>query len=78
MIHALHDRLTQMVPLLLAVEDRLAALHEADPASLTPRWRAVLDSVAQWVEQGNGADPARAAQLRAAITLAAPRLRSDS
>ncbi|HEU4375793.1 MAG TPA: FUSC family protein, partial [Telluria sp.] len=78
MIHALHDRLTQMVPLLLAVEDRLAALHEADPAGLTPRWRAVLDSVAQWVERGNGADPARAAQLRAAITAAAPRLRADS
>jgi uncharacterized membrane protein YccC len=78
MIHALHDRLTQMVPLLLAVEDRLAALREADPASLTPCWRAVLDSVAQWVEQGNGADPARAAQLRASITAAAPRLRADS
>lgn len=78
MIHALHDRLTLMVPLLLAVEDRLVALREADPASLATRWRALLDSVAQWVEQGNGADPARAAQLRASITAAAPRLAADS
>lgn len=46
MIHALHDRLTVMVPLLLAVEDRLAALREADAASLTARWQPVLDAPA--------------------------------
>lgn len=73
MIHALHDRLTQMVPLLLAVEDRLAALHQADPASLTPHWRAVLDDIARWVEQGQAADPVRAAQLHAALAAVAPR-----
>jgi uncharacterized membrane protein YccC len=77
MIHALHDRLTLMVPLLLAVEDRLAALRAADPASLT-RWRAVLDDIAQWVEQGQAADPASAAQLRAALAEAAPPLEPDA
>jgi uncharacterized membrane protein YccC len=74
MIHALHDRLTLMVPLLLAVEDRLAALREADPASLTPRWQAVLDDIAGWVEQGSAADPARAGHLRAALARVAPQL----
>jgi uncharacterized membrane protein YccC len=74
MIHALHDRLTVMVPLLLAVEDRLAALREADPAGLTPRWQAVLDDIARWVEQGSAADPAQAGQLRAALAQVAPQL----
>jgi uncharacterized membrane protein YccC len=78
MIHALHDRLTLMVPLLLAVEDRLAALRQADAASLAPRWQAVLADIGQWVEQGNGSDPARAGRLRAAISAAAPRLAPDS
>jgi uncharacterized membrane protein YccC len=78
MIHALHDRLTAMVPLLLAVEDRLAALREADPASLTPRWHKVLDDIACWVEQGKDADPARAAQLHAALARVAPRLGPDA
>lgn len=78
MIHALHDRLTAMVPLLLAVEDRLAALREADPDSLTPRWRAALDDIAHWVGQGRDADPARAGQLHAALAKVAPRLAPDA
>jgi uncharacterized membrane protein YccC len=85
MVHALHDRLTVMVPLLLAVEDRLAALREADPASLTPRWQAVLDDIARWVEQA-GADAdfdpalaaANAARLRAALAQVAPELGPDA
>jgi hypothetical protein len=55
-----------MVPLLLAVEDRLNALRETDPESLAP-WTALLDDIAAWVQAGRDADPARAAELRAAL-----------
>jgi uncharacterized membrane protein YccC len=78
MVHALHDRLTVMVPLLLAVEDRLAALRAADPASLAPAWQAVLDDIARWVEQGSAADPALAGKLRAALARVAPELGPDA
>jgi uncharacterized membrane protein YccC len=78
MIHQLHDRLTAMVPLLLGVEDRLAALREADPGAMTPRWRAVLADIAHWVEQGSGADPQRAPQLRAALAQATPLLAAQA
>jgi uncharacterized membrane protein YccC len=78
MIHALSDRLTVMVPLLLAVEDRLLALREEDPACLDAPWHAVLDDIAQWVGDGNRADPARAVQLRAALATLAPALGPDA
>ena len=74
MIGALHERLSSSVPLLLAVEDRLAALRAVDPAALALRWRAVLDDIARWGAQGEGADPARAQELRAAVAAAAPPL----
>ncbi|WP_229257215.1 FUSC family protein, partial [Duganella callida] len=77
MVHGLHDRLTVMVPLLLAVEDRLNALREVDPASLAP-WRGVLDEIAAWVQAGRDADPARAAQLRAQLAQLRPELKADA
>ncbi|MYM28604.1 FUSC family protein [Duganella sp. CY15W] len=73
MVHGLHDRLTVMVPLLLAVEDRLNTLREVDPGSLQP-WTQLLDDIAAWVEAGREADPARAAQLRARLVQLKPAL----
>jgi uncharacterized membrane protein YccC len=77
MVHGLHDRLTMMVPLLLAVEDRLNALRETDPDSLKP-WTALLDDIAAWVQAGRDADPARAAQLRAALAQLTPELPANA
>jgi uncharacterized membrane protein YccC len=74
MVHGLHDRLTIMVPLLLAVEDRLQTLREVDPASLTPRWNRLLEDVSSWVQAGPDADPARAALLRAELAELKPAL----
>ncbi|MRW86877.1 FUSC family protein [Pseudoduganella sp. FT26W] len=73
MVHGLHDRLSVMVPLLLAVEDRLNTLREVDPASLAP-WARLLDDTAAWVRAGRDADPARAAQLRAELAQLKPAL----
>jgi len=77
MVHGLHDRLAIMVPLLLAVEDRLDALRETDPESLAP-WTALLDDIAAWVQAGRDADPARAAQLRAALAQLTPELPANA
>lgn len=71
MVHGLHDRLAVMVPLLLAVEDRLNTLREVDPDSLAP-WTRVLDDVSAWIDAGRDADPARAAQLRAQLAQLQP------
>ncbi|MBB3225149.1 FUSC family protein [Pseudoduganella umbonata] len=76
MVHALHDRLAVMVPLLLAVEDRLQALAEDGPVE--PAWQAMLDDVAQWIGEGRAADPARAAALRARLDALAPPLAPDA
>lgn len=67
LVHGLHDRLTVMVPLLLAAEDRLRAIEAVDAAALTPRWRRLLGDIHAWVGAGQDADPARAAQLRAQL-----------
>jgi uncharacterized membrane protein YccC len=77
MVHGLHDRLTVMVPLLLAVEDRLTTLREVDPQSLAP-WTALLDDIAAWVAAGRSADPARATQLRAALAQLQPSLSANA
>lgn len=77
MVHGLHDRLAMMVPLLLAVEDRLNALRETDPDSLAP-WTALLDDIATWVQAGRDADPARAAELRAALAQLTPELPANA
>ncbi|TWI69996.1 putative membrane protein YccC [Pseudoduganella lurida] len=76
MVHALHDRLTVMVPLLLAVEDRLVALAETGP--LEPAWQAMLDDVAHWVEQGNQADPAGAEGLKGRLQELSPPLHAGA
>jgi uncharacterized membrane protein YccC len=76
MVHALHDRLAVMVPLLLAVEDRLQALAENGPVE--PAWQAMLDDVAQWIAAGRAADPAHAAALRARLDGLAPALGPDA
>ena len=78
MVHGLHDRLAVMVPLLLAVEDRVRTLQAVDPASLTPRWHALLADVASWVQAGQDADPARAARLRARLARLSPVLAPDA
>lgn len=75
-VHALHDRLTVMVPLLLAVEDRLQALAETGPVE--PGWQALLDDVAAWLGEGRAADPARAGQLRARLRQITPALAPDA
>ncbi len=72
MVHALHDRLAVIVPLLLAVEDRLQALAETGPVD--PAWQSMLDDVAQWIGEGKAADPARAAGLRARLRELTPEL----
>ncbi|MYM70303.1 FUSC family protein [Pseudoduganella sp. FT55W] len=77
MVHGLHDRLTVMVPLLMAVEDRLNTLREADPESLKP-WTTLLDDIAAWVCAGRDADPARAAQLRAQLAQLTPTLSTNA
>ncbi len=78
MVSGLHDSLTVMVPLLLAVEDRLQTLRDIHPASLTPRWHALLHAIAHWVQQGQMADPGRAAQLRAELAQLVPPLTRDA
>lgn len=77
MVHGLHDRLAVMVPLLLAVEDRLEALRSEDPDSLAP-WTRVLDDIAAWVAAGRDADPARVAQLRAELAQLQPALAANA
>lgn len=76
MVHALHDRLAVMVPLLLAVEDRLQALAATGPVE--PAWQAMLHDVARWIAEGRSADPARAAALRARLDALAPQLGPDA
>jgi uncharacterized membrane protein YccC len=77
-IRALQDRLALMVPLLSAVEDRLHALQQTDPQSLSPQWRALLRDIADW-GQGGADDPSeKAAQLRSAIAGLAPAIRRDA
>ncbi|WP_343731735.1 FUSC family protein [Duganella sp.] len=77
MVHGLHDRLTAMVPLLLAVEDRLNTLRDVDPDSLQP-WAALLHDTAAWIQAGHNADPARAAHLRAELARLKPALPANA
>jgi uncharacterized membrane protein YccC len=72
-IHALQDRLATMVPLLSAIEDRLAALREMGATGLSLRWNALLDDIRAWTGSRKGeADPGRADELRLAIDALAP------
>ncbi|MGL4605394.1 MAG: FUSC family protein [Iodobacter sp.] len=65
LVNGLCDQLALMLPLLYAIEDRLQTL---DP--LSEEWQALLQRIAGWVDQG--ADPAAAEDLYAAITALTP------
>jgi uncharacterized membrane protein YccC len=66
-IRALQDRLAAMVPLLSAVEDRLHALRQLEGTGPSPRWRALLNDITNWSEDGKPGTPERVMQLRQAI-----------
>ncbi len=74
-IHALQERLAAMMPLLSAIEDRLAALCALGDGAAVARWGALLHELTAWSAERD-ADPAaaRAAGLRAAIAAHAPAL----
>jgi uncharacterized membrane protein YccC len=74
-IHALQDRLATMVPLLSAIEDRLAALHTMGAGGVSLRWAALLDDVRAWTGSSKGTvEPGREAALRAAIDQLEPHI----
>ncbi|MEN3364256.1 MAG: hypothetical protein V7606_1530 [Burkholderiales bacterium] len=77
-IRAFQDRLAMMVPLLSAVEDRLHALQELDPESLSPQWRTMLSDIAEWGEGGAGDPYEQAAAIRSAIAGLTPVIRRDA
>jgi uncharacterized membrane protein YccC len=75
-IHALQDRLATMMPLLSAIEDRLAALHAMGVGGLSLRWRTVLDDIGAWTGSRRGqAEPGQEDKLRAEIAALAPQVR---
>jgi uncharacterized membrane protein YccC len=76
-IHALQDRLATMVPLLSAIEDRLAALRAMGAGGVSLRWAALLEDVRGWSEI-SAAEPGREAALRAAIDELEPHIDRDS
>ncbi|MBN9474468.1 MAG: fusaric acid resistance protein [Bordetella sp. SCN 67-23] len=65
-IHAVQDRISLMMPLLSAIEDRLAVLR-AMPTGLARRWETVMRDVAAWTGDPQPRDPARLAGLVRAI-----------
>jgi uncharacterized membrane protein YccC len=73
-IRSLQDRLTIMVPVLSAVEDRLQALRQLGAGGLSARWRELLQEIVQWTQDERHTDRARAAQLRAAIAALTPEI----
>jgi uncharacterized membrane protein YccC len=76
-ISRLQDRLSTMVPLLSAIEDRVRALRDADGATLSPRWRALLDDITDWSRQSvqdAKSDQAHAAELRTAVAAVTPEI----
>lgn len=78
-IHALQDRLSAMVPLLSAIEDRLLALRQMGALDASSRWVGLLGQVTGWTgARRDRAEPGRAAELRAAIDAATPRIGRDS
>ncbi|WP_312440385.1 FUSC family protein [Janthinobacterium sp.] len=73
-VSGLHDRLIILVPLLLAVEDRLQTLDDLEPGALNTTWKWLLEDVATWIQAGNEADPGRAAHLRRMLHELTPEL----
>jgi uncharacterized membrane protein YccC len=78
-IHALQDRLSTMVPLLSAIEDRLKALHALDGSGIARRWSVVLDDISAWAGSRRGqAEPGREQVLRAQIEALSPKIERHS
>jgi uncharacterized membrane protein YccC len=72
-IHALQDRLATMMPLLSAIEDRLAALHSMGAGAAALHWRGVLDDIRAWTGSPRGeASPEQAARLHAQVAALTP------
>ncbi|MDX3905493.1 MAG: FUSC family protein [Pigmentiphaga sp.] len=61
-IHAVQDRLSLMMPLLSAIEDRVEVLRKM-PGTWTRRWSTAMQDVAAWVRDGSRRDPAEVAAL---------------
>lgn len=76
-ISRLQDRLSVMVPLLSAIEDRIRALHDAEGQMMSPRWRALLADIADWGRQpvrDAESDQLRVADLRTAVAAVTPEI----
>ncbi len=77
-IHAMHDRLAAMVPLLSAIEDRLHALRQIDGAALPARWNALLNKIADWGQGGLDSVPGHGDALRRQIDEITPAIAGDA
>jgi uncharacterized membrane protein YccC len=78
-IHALQDRLSTMVPLLSAIEDRLQALRQLGAEGLSLRWSAVLEDIRAWAGSRRGeAVPGHEHVLRAQIGALSPQVERHS
>ncbi|RZS80911.1 FUSC family protein [Pigmentiphaga kullae] len=75
-IHAVQDRISLMMPLLSAIEDRLAVLR-AMPAGLARGWETVMRDVAAWIGDPPARDPARLAGLVRTIDANHPAVSPD-
>ncbi len=69
-IHALQDRLSAVVPLLSAIEDRLQALRQPEGGGLGPEWQRLLDDIARW--SGETGESEQAPRLRREIDALTP------
>lgn len=77
-VHALHDRLAAMIPLLAAVEDRLLALRQLDAPGAAARWSAVLGRIGAWAGQKEDPPPAQRQALHGELERMAPKLGRDT
>ncbi|MGZ5199110.1 MAG: FUSC family protein [Telluria sp.] len=78
-IHALQDRLAVMIPLLSAIEDRLAALRGLGAEGTSLRWHALIGDIRDWASSRRGeAEPGREHKLRAQIAALTPQVRRSS
>lgn len=77
-VRALQDRMTYLLPILAAVEDRLAALR-ADGGNLPSRLVAALEDLTRWLAVGDDDDASRrgAESLRGALAGLAPRVTAE-
>ncbi|VCU69669.1 p-hydroxybenzoic acid efflux pump subunit AaeB [Pigmentiphaga humi] len=70
-MHAVQDRLALVLPLLSAIEDRLAVLG-ASAAGVPRRWQEAMHGIADWAHGTDRPDPARSAELLHEIEQAIP------